>query len=392
VRLRPAHYWRRRIGARELLAPSRCEPSATLAGLETAPRPALGRFSRWIAFLTTPFKYLGISGWEETGCEGKGDGRPVRDGQHSTDGFWTIDVELGSFAIGPETASAGRFVRLEIEPGTGAHQTCAGTPVREGMSLCFGGPIVVDRDGPFLEVHPDRDFEISDRGSSSTTIPPGSRVKIETQFPAADLAEVETAVREVEQTTSGEIVPVIVPESDAYPEAAWKGAVFGALLASLLAAALFELGDFWGETLFVWIAGPALAGGALGFLAARIPVVRRSLVSRRAIEHRVELRALAAFARHEVFRTRDRSGILLFLSLFERRVVVLGDSGIHARVAPSEWDAVASGIVAGIREGRAAKALAAGVRACGEILVRHALARRADDRDELPDRPSVEAP
>jgi putative membrane protein len=363
-----------------------------LAGLETAPRPALGRFSRWIAFLTTPFKYLGISGWEETGCEGKGDGRPVRDGQHSTDGFWTIDVELESFAIGPETASAGRFVRLEIEPGTGAHQTCAGTPVREGMNLRFGGPVVVDRDGPFLEVHPDRDFEISDRGSSSTTIPPGSRVKIETLFSPDGLAEVEAAVREAERACSGQIVPVIVGESDSYPEAQWKGAVLGAFLASLLAAAVFEFGNFWGETLFAWIAAPAAAGGALGYLASRIPVLRRALVSRRAIEHRVEIRALAAFARHEVFKTRDRSGILLFLSLFERRVVVLADSGIHARVAPPEWDALVSGVVAGIREGRPAGALAEGIRVCGQVLVRHGLARRPDGPDELPDAPSVEKP
>ncbi len=38
---------------------------------------------------------------------------------------------------------------------------CVGTRVREGMLLSFGGPVVVDTDGPFLEVHPEDDFAIA---------------------------------------------------------------------------------------------------------------------------------------------------------------------------------------------------------------------------------------
>jgi len=162
--LRAAHYWRRkaRESRPERFAAVACDAEATLGRLSTAPQPALSLFDRLIAFLTTPFKFLGISGWQETGCEAKAAGRPVRDAQHSTDGFWTIDVALDAFAIGTAAAvlSSRRYVRLEIEPDTKAHAVCAATPVTAGRKLDFGGAVVVDTDGPFLEVHPEDDFRI----------------------------------------------------------------------------------------------------------------------------------------------------------------------------------------------------------------------------------------
>jgi hypothetical protein len=114
---------------------------------------------RFIAFLTTPFKRIGISGWKETGCAGEGSGSPVRDAQHSTDGFYTIDVALQALKIGAEAAPAGRYLRLEVEPKTRAHEVCAEALVRQGMLVTFGGAVVIDTDGPFLEIHPDGEFK-----------------------------------------------------------------------------------------------------------------------------------------------------------------------------------------------------------------------------------------
>jgi hypothetical protein len=162
--IRAKHYWRRRVRNErpERLAAVACDAPAAIAKLSLKALPALSWFGRWIAFLTTPFKFLGISGWQETGCEAKATGSPVRDAQHSTDGFWTIDVALEAFAIGATVAnlSSPRYVRLEVEPDTKAHEVCAATRVTQGMELSFGGAVVVDTDGPFLEVHPEDDFRI----------------------------------------------------------------------------------------------------------------------------------------------------------------------------------------------------------------------------------------
>jgi len=137
-----------------------CDAAGTIAKLSGSPQPALGWFSRWIAILMTPFKFIGISGWEDTGCVAHARGRAARDAQHSTDGFWTIDVALEAFTIGEAAAQAGRFVRIEIEPETKAHAVCERTPITEGREIAFGGPIVIDTDGPFLEVHPDAEFSM----------------------------------------------------------------------------------------------------------------------------------------------------------------------------------------------------------------------------------------
>jgi len=163
--LRIRHYWRRairRARPERLAIPAVCDTAATIGMLSTTPQPALSWFSRWIAFLTTPFKFLGVSGWKETGCGAAATGRPVRDAQHSTDGFWTIDVVLAALTIGPSPAdlSKPRYLRLEVEPETAAHAVCAARPIRAGDSLSFGGAVVIDTDGPFLEVHPEEEFRV----------------------------------------------------------------------------------------------------------------------------------------------------------------------------------------------------------------------------------------
>jgi hypothetical protein len=168
VRFRAKHYWRRRVREwkPEQFAVTACDAVGTVAQLSADAQQALSWFARFIAFFTTPFKYWGISGWKETGCEAMASGRPVRDAQHSTDGFWTIDVRLQEFRIRtvPADLTRARFLRVEVEPGTKAHEVCARTRVVAGMGLAFGGAVVVDTDGPFLEVHPEEEFRIADKG------------------------------------------------------------------------------------------------------------------------------------------------------------------------------------------------------------------------------------
>ena len=167
--VRPTHYWRRRVrSARpERLAAAACDAAGTIGRLSTEPLPALSWLERFLAFFTTPLKFRGISGWEETGCEARAAGRPVRDAQHSTDGFWTIDVRLEAFAIGTSSVNSGTygFIRVEVEPGTKASDVCAETRILAEMRIAFAGAVVVDTDGPFLEVHPEEEFRVVDEDS-----------------------------------------------------------------------------------------------------------------------------------------------------------------------------------------------------------------------------------
>lgn len=205
-------------------------------------------------------------------------------------------------------------------------------------------------------------------------------------FSQADLDAVQAAVREAEARTSGEIVPYVVEQSDEYPTAAWKGAALGALLGPLVAVAIYEWGGYWGVYVPAWIVFPAMAGGALGYLLTILfPPVRRWMAGDEILDLRARRRAEVAFLEEEVFRTRDRTGILLFLSLFEHRAIVLGDTGINQKVKQEEWDGLVKRLAEGIRAGRPGAALVEAIHECGPLLERQGVTIRIDDSNELSD-------
>jgi putative membrane protein len=197
---------------------------------------------------------------------------------------------------------------------------------------------------------------------------------------------IRTAVDRAERDTSAEIVPYVVRSSDSYAAALWLSALLGALLAPLLASFAYERLEIWGLPLAAWMVTPVLAGTLVGYLAAAaIPAWRRSLIGAETLERRTRRRAAVAFLEEEVFKTRDRTGILIFLALFERRVVVMGDEGIHRAVEGAEWQRIVDEVVAGIRGGRPADALVDAILQCGQLLEKAGVRIRPDDEDELSD-------
>lgn len=204
-------------------------------------------------------------------------------------------------------------------------------------------------------------------------------------FSAADRRAIADAVDRAERGSAGEVVPVVVAASDEYEVAAWKGAALTALASAVVAAAAHELLGIWGHA-GLWILLATAAGALAGFLLAGwLAGPRRWLIGAVALEREVEQRAREAFLTHEVFRTRDRTGILIFVSLFERRVMVLADEGIHRLVPEQAWNGLVADLVAAIRRGEASAGLVGAVERCGELLRSHRVEARADDRDELPD-------
>lgn len=75
-------------------------------------------------------------------------------------------------------------------------------------------------------------------------------------------------------------------------------------------------------------------------------------------------------------------GILLFVSLFERRIEVMADTGICRQVAPEAWQEVVARIRHGIATGRLADGLVAAIERCGELLARAAVDAQPGDEDE----------
>ncbi len=206
-------------------------------------------------------------------------------------------------------------------------------------------------------------------------------------FTEGEMDRIAQAVRQAEANTSGEIVPYFIERSDRYEEAVWRGAGLTALLVLIVFASLRFFTDLWIPIDSVELALLTIAAGGLGtVLVATIAPLKRFFAGQNLIDHRVALRAADAFIAEEVFKTRDRTGILIFLSLEEHKVLVVGDRGINEKVDRSEWEDVVARIVRGINSGRPADGLADAIIQCGVLLEKHGFKRRSDDVDELPNR------
>ena len=99
-------------------------------------------------------------------------------------------------------------------------------------------------------------------------------------------------------------------------------------------------------------------------------------------------RAIEVFSRLGVWDTEENSGVLIYVQLVDRRVEILADRGINARVPQSEWDAICRRLEQAYRR----SAFESGtVAAIGEIsgLLRRHFPAAATNPNELPDRPLV---
>lgn len=198
----------------------------------------------------------------------------------------------------------------------------------------------------------------------------------------AEQQRVREAVQEAEKRTAGEIVVMVVSASHHYPMAG----VRGALLALAPALALTPLIGGWlwlgHANLWVFLALAAVLGPAGAALVGRIPSLKRLLATRSEIDEEVREAAVSCFFNNRLYCTRDQSGVLVFISLLERKVWVLADKGIAERVGQDVWDQTVATITEGIRRRRACPAICAAVERVGRLLADH-FPPRPDDTDEL---------
>jgi putative membrane protein len=201
----------------------------------------------------------------------------------------------------------------------------------------------------------------------------------------AEKRQVEAAVADAEKQTAGEIVVMIVPASYSYPMAEVIGAAACALPVSILLT-IYIGGLFWMGTRDMWLFMGIFALLWLGFryLVKGLPWLKRRFISKREVEEEVQEAAVTAFYQNGLFRTRDETGVLLYISVFEHKVWVLADRGINDKVPKDAWTEVVDVITSGIHEKRQGEAICTAVESAGGLLARH-FPVKADDTNELKD-------
>jgi len=187
---------------------------------------------------------------------------------------------------------------------------------------------------------------------------------VERFFGEAARARVADAVKRAEVLSRGQIVPVVVARSDAYPEVRWRGALIFAVAATLAVLAL-GVPLMLAELPLVQLAA-GLAGAGLAMLAP----VEKLLAGRRAMDEAVRARAVRAFHEHGLHKTAEGTGVLVFASLLERHAVVLGDRGIHGKMG-DDWGRAVGALTAGLRAGDPARGFVDAIALCGARLAEH---------------------
>jgi len=198
-------------------------------------------------------------------------------------------------------------------------------------------------------------------------------------FSPQEQEQIRQAVAAAEATTSGEIATMIVDSSDIYREAKVTAAILLAAMAALLMAIITRHTTVWSYLPLTMICYFPAA-----FLVARLPQLLQPFISRRRCEEAVRSRSVRAFYEKGLYRTKDETGILIFISLFEHKVWILGDRGINARIAPEAWQQLARELSEGIGSGSACAALCRVIEKCGELLSSHFPGKR-DNPNELSD-------
>jgi putative membrane protein len=195
---------------------------------------------------------------------------------------------------------------------------------------------------------------------------------------AQDRRRVSNAIHAAEAKTSGEIVCVLA-------EASSDATALPILIAALVALALP-----WAMVAFTAmpVNGILLLQVAVFFVLAVLlclPPVRVALVPRAARRAKAHHAAMEQFMIRGVSRTKDRTGILIFVSLAERYARIVADEGIAARVPQSEWQGAVDALVAHMRDGHIGEGFIAAIERCGKVLEQH-FPPSQTTRNELPDR------
>jgi len=187
-----------------------------------------------------------------------------------------------------------------------------------------------------------------------------------------------SAVKAVEAQTSAEVVVAVRKSSGHYGVLAYH---FGVGLAAVvvlylvLAPAVYSVGAIALEGLLAFALGTVVA--------ANFDTLLRALSRSATLERNVSIGARAAFFDLGISRTSGRNGILVYLSLFERRCVVLADIGIDPAQLDSGWLSAQRDLEQAVKRRDLAAFLRA-LESLGPVLGR-AHPRTEDDVNELPD-------
>jgi len=194
----------------------------------------------------------------------------------------------------------------------------------------------------------------------------------------ADRDAVTAAIQAAEQNTSGQIVCVLAHSSADY---AHVPILWTSLLALLAPWPLIYFTQWSVQKIYLLQLAVFIVLG----LVFSVTPLRFELVPSAVKRGRAHRAAIEQFVIRRVAHTKNRTGILIFVSLAERYARIIADDGIAEKVGNAEWQAAIDALVSHMRDGRIAEGFIAAIERCGAVLAAHAPPGDGP-LNELPDR------
>jgi putative membrane protein len=226
--------------------------------------------------------------------------------------------------------------------------------------------------------------------------------KSEHFFSAGERERIQEAIHKAEKDTSGEIVMMVVDESDPYREAVTMGALLFSALASLfivmISSIVIDLATGWSDgssglvsfrfvhaifnlNPWLFIALAVLLHTPARHLLAVFPKLKFFFVPKHRKSEAVRDHAIRIFYEKGLHRTKHETGVLILISILERRVWILGDRGINEKISKHFWYDQSRALSRGIAESRSGEAAREVIERCGRELARHFPAGKRNDNE-----------
>lgn len=208
-----------------------------------------------------------------------------------------------------------------------------------------------------------------------------------------DLEEINKAVQQAESKTSGEIATAIIKESFDYAAAELVFSIIGGFIYFMIIMLFVPGIESWLQSMFwdysinflliFYGFSPFLVMTLLYFIS-NLSFIDRLIISKKNMAKKVHERALRHYVESGVSQTKDRTGILIFISLLEHRVEIIADRGINEKIDQKRWEKLVNKLITGIKEGKVKEKLIEIIGDCGNILEEH-FPIAVDDVNELSD-------
>lgn len=203
---------------------------------------------------------------------------------------------------------------------------------------------------------------------------------------------IEARVAAVETRTGVQIVCAVHARSDTYPEVPWHAFALGVVVTAFITTLADLRWPDWGTPATLLLHSTlVLAVGALCAIATLFSAtVARLFVGRARRAAEVRERARSVFVDHALHSTHARTGVLLYVSLFERALEVVADRGFDGRVSAEAWNAIARAMQPALAEGDCQRALINGLDVLEDRLQAAGFRNDGSRRNELADAPLQE--